>query len=99
MGLPVTVEGSKSFNIIDPQCPHIKSSPPAPDIRRTVRRTDRFRVIILPSGIMLIVVIFPRLLKLSEGFLIGTSNENFLNKATSMLFCLLKSNSSPEEIE
>ena len=47
---------------------------------------------------MLIVVIFPRLLKLSEGFLIGTSNENFLNKATSMLFCLLKSNSSPEEI-
>src|SRR6266478_9009451 len=41
----------------DPQCPHIKSSPPVPDILFSVRRIDRFSVVIGPTGIMSIVAI------------------------------------------
>src|SRR6266481_3223013 len=42
-----------------PQCPHIKSSPPVPDILFSVRRIDRFSVVIGPTGIMSIVTILP----------------------------------------
>src|SRR6266446_5737115 len=41
----------------DPQCPHIKSSPPVPDILLSVRRIERFSVVIGPTGIMSIVAI------------------------------------------
>jgi hypothetical protein len=61
------VEGSKSSNTTDPQCPQIKLSPPVPDILRTVRRVERFNVVTGPTGIMGIVAIFPHLLKLSGG--------------------------------
>src|SRR6266404_9340662 len=40
-----------------PQCPHIKSSPPVPDILLSVRRIERFSVVIGPTGIMSIVAI------------------------------------------
>src|SRR6266481_9811346 len=42
-----------------PQCPHIKSTPPVPDILLSVRRIDRFSVVIGPTGIMSIVAILP----------------------------------------
>src|ERR1700730_5099528 len=35
-----------------PQCPHIKSSPPVPDIPLSVRRIERFKVVIGPIGII-----------------------------------------------
>jgi len=51
------VEGSKSSRMIDPQCPHIKSSPPVPDILLSVRRIERFSVVLGPTGSMSIVAI------------------------------------------
>ncbi len=43
--------------MIDPQCPHIKSSPPVPDILLSVRRIERFNVVTGPTAIMSIVAI------------------------------------------
>src|SRR6266849_6823227 len=43
--------------MIDPQCPHIKSSPPMPDILLSVRRIERFSVVTGPTAIMSIVAI------------------------------------------
>jgi hypothetical protein len=40
-----------------PQCPQIKSSPPVPDILRSVRRIERFNVVTRPTGIMGMVAI------------------------------------------
>src|SRR5260370_19509619 len=57
MGLPVTVEGSKCSNMTCPQCPQMKSSPPVPDILRSVRRIERFKVVTGPIGIMGMVAI------------------------------------------
>ena len=51
------MEGSKSSRMIDPQCPHIKSSPPVPDILLSVRRIERFSVVLGPTGSMSIVAI------------------------------------------
>ena len=51
------MEGSKSSRMIDPQCPHIKSSPPVPDILLSERRIERFSVVLGPTGSMSIVAI------------------------------------------
>jgi hypothetical protein len=40
-----------------PQCPQIKSSPPVPDIRLSVRKIERFSVVTGPTGIMGMVAI------------------------------------------
>jgi hypothetical protein len=53
----VIVEGSKSSNMTYPQCPQMKSSPPVPDILRSVRRIERFNVVTRPTGIMSMVAI------------------------------------------
>ena len=43
--------------MIDPQCPHIKSSLPVPDILLSVRIIERFSVVLGPTGRMSIVAI------------------------------------------
>src|SRR6267378_382801 len=43
--------------MIDPQCPHIKSSLPVPDILLSVRIIERFSVVLGPTGSMSIVAI------------------------------------------
>src|SRR6266849_6560846 len=43
--------------MIDPQCPHIKSSLPVPDILLSVRRIERFNVVTGPTAFMSIVAI------------------------------------------